>query len=162
MIFGMTPLVFVHVVISLIGIVSGLVVLYALFAAKWLEGWTRIFLVTTVATSVTGFFIPADRLLPSHIVGILSMIVLGAAIYALYGRRLAGAWRRTYVINAVIALYLNVFVLVVQLFLKVPALRAIAPTQADPPFILAQSLVLVLFVAAGAAAAIRFRGGPVK
>src|SRR5258708_2020878 len=119
MILGMTTFTFVHVVLSLIGILSGLVVLAGLLAGKRLDGWTAVFLVTTVLTSVTGFLFPFHKFLPSHGIGIVSLIVLAVAIVARYLRRLAGAWRKTYAISAVIALYLNVFVLIAQLFQKV-------------------------------------------
>lgn len=142
----MTPLTFVHVVISLIGILSGFVVLAALYGSRIPSGSTALFLATTIATSVTGFFFPFDHLLPSHMVGILSLVVLAIALYALYVRKLAGAFRWIYVTTAVMALYLNVFVLVAQLFAKVPALKALAPTQAEPPFAIAQGIVLVLFL----------------
>lgn len=157
MILGMTPAVLFHVVLSLVGIGSGLVVLYGLVASKRLSGWTAVFLATTLATTVTGFLLPFVRFLPSHATGIVSLLVLAATIPALYVFRLAGRWRKVYVIGAVLALYLNVFVLVVQLFLKVPALKAIAPTQSDPPFAIAQGIVLVLFVGLGIAAVRRFR-----
>jgi hypothetical protein len=139
----------VHVVLSLIGIFSGIVVLFGMLGAKRLHGWTALFLATTVLTSVTGFFFPFDHLLPSHKVGILSLIVLALAILARYVLHLAGAWRWIYVITAVIALYLNVFVGVVQAFLKIPALKAPAPTQTEPPFFVAQLVVLALFIALG-------------
>jgi hypothetical protein len=147
----------VHVVISLVGIASGLVVLAGMLAAKRLDRWTAIFLVTTVATSVTGFMFPFVHLLPSHAVGLLSLIVLAPVIFARYRRGMAGLWRPIYVIGSVLALYLNVFVLVVQSFLKVPALKAMAPTQSEPPFQIAQLVVLAIFVALGVAAVIRFR-----
>jgi hypothetical protein len=139
MIWGLSTATFtlVHVVLSVVGILAGLVVMFGFVAGKRLDGWTGLFLSTTVATSVTGFAFPFDHLLPSHKVGILSLIVLPVAIAALYAFRLAGAWRRVYVIGAAFALYLNIFVLVVQLFLKVPALKAIAPTQKEPPFVAA-------------------------
>ena len=152
----------IHVIISLLGIASGFVVLYGLLVGKKHDGWTAFFLATTVATSVTGFFFPFRGFTPAYGVGVLSMLVLVVAIYALYARRLSGAWRKTYVINAVIALYLNVFVLVVQLFEKVPALKAMAPTQAEPPFAIAQGVVLLLFIVLGIAAAKRFREGSVR
>jgi len=157
MILGMTTLTFVHVVLSLIGIFSGFIVMFGLFAGKRLDGWTAFFLVSTVATSVTGFLFPFHRFLPSHGVGIVSLIVLAIAILARYTFDLAGAWRRTYVISAMISLYLNVFVLVAQLFQKVPALKAMAPTQSEPPFLVAQLVVMALFVALTIAAALRFR-----
>jgi len=146
-----------HVALSLIGIGSGLVVLFGMLSSKRLDSWTRIFLVTTIATSVTGYFFPVHKLLPSHIVGFISLIALALAWIARYRHHLARSWRRTYVITAVIALYLNVFVLVVQLFLKVPSLKALAPTQAEPPFKVTQLVVLVLFVVLGTIAAKRFR-----
>ncbi|MEY2605314.1 MAG: hypothetical protein QOH31_3130 [Verrucomicrobiota bacterium] len=156
----MGTFVFVHVLLSLVGIFSGFVVLFGMLAAKRLNGWTATFLVTTVATSVTGFFLPAAHFMPSHAIGILSLIVLALAIFARYGRHLAGAWRRTYVISAVLALYFNVFVLIAQTFQKVPALKAIAPTQSEPPFAIAQLVVLVLFVVFGVPAVIKFRNEP--
>ena len=157
MILGMTTFTFVHVVISLVGILSGLVVLFGLIAGKRLDGWTAIFLVTTVATNVTGYMFPFHKLLPSHVVGAISLVVLAIAIIARYSRHLVGGWRRTYVISAVIALYLNVFVLVVQLFEKVPALNALAPTQSEPPFKITQIVVLAIFVVLGIFAAKGFR-----
>jgi len=147
----------VHVLISLIGIVSGFVVVFGLLVSKRLGGWTAVFLVSTVLTSVTGFFFPFHGFLPSHAVGILSLIVLAIAIFARYGRHLAGAWRRIYVVAAVIALYFNTFVLIVQLFQKVPALKAMAPTQSEAPFKVTQLLALALFVLVGIFATIKFR-----
>jgi len=157
MILGMTTFTFVHVVLSLIGIFSGFVVLAGLLAGKRLDGWTALFLVTTVLTSVTGFLFPFYKFLPSHGIGIVSLIVLAVAIVARYLRRLAGAWCKTYAISAVIALYLNVFVLIAQLFQKVPALKAMAPTQSEPPFLVAQLGCMALFVVFGIGAAIKFR-----
>src|SRR5216110_3118587 len=135
MILGMTLSTFtlVHVVISLTGIGSGLLVMYGLLIGKRLDGATATFLASTVATSVTGFGFPFDHLLPSHKVGILSLLVLALAILARYPLHLAGAWRSVYVVGATTALYLNVFVGVVQAFLKVPALTAMAPKQTEPP-----------------------------
>jgi hypothetical protein len=147
----------VHVVISLVGIASGLVVLFGLLRGRDLDRWTLLFLTTTVLTSVTGFGIPFQRFLPSHAVGIVSLMALALAIYARYPRRLAGAWRRIFVVAAVLSLYLNVFVLVVQLFLKVPALNALAPTQSESPFQLTQLVFLLLFVVLGVVAVMRFR-----
>jgi hypothetical protein len=162
MILGMTieTFTFVHVLLSLVGIGSGLVVLWGLLAGKRLDGWTALFLATTVASSVTGFGFPFDHLLPSHIVGFVSLLVLAVAVLARYPFRLAGAWRLAYVVCAALALYLNVFVGVVQAFLKVPALRAMAPKQTEPPFVVAQSVVLVSFLVLGIVAAIRFRPEP--
>ncbi len=147
----------IHVLISLAGIASGLVVLFGLMAGRELKGWTGVFLSTTVATSVTGYGFPFHQLLPSHIVGAISLVVLAAAVAARYGFHLRGAWRRVYVICAALALYLNVFVAVVQAFLKVPALRALAPQQTEPPFVVSQGIVLVVFVVLGIVAALRFR-----
>jgi len=164
MVFGMSLATYTaaHVAISLVGIGSGLVVLFGLLKGKNFRGWAGLFLATTVATSVTGFGFPAEHFLPSHGVGILSLIALVGAIAALYRFRLAGGWRRTYVICAMVALYLNCFVLVVQSFEKVDALKALAPTQSEPPFAIAQLVVLALFVFAGIQAAKRFRVEPPK
>jgi hypothetical protein len=156
-ILGITISVFLHTLISLVGIVSGLVVAVGLLASKKWPRWTALFLATTVLTSLTGFFLPAVQLKPSHVVGIISLLVLAVALYALYARRLLGAWRWIYVTGAMFALYLNVFVLVAQAFLKIEPLKDLAPTGSEPPFLLAQVVVLIVFVAAGIAAAIRFR-----
>jgi hypothetical protein len=153
---------FLHVLISLVGIGSGFVVLYGLLTAKRFNGWTAIFLASTVATSVTGFGFPFEHLLPSHKIGILSLVILAVAIFARYARDLAGAWRGTYVVSAAVALYLNVFVAVVQAFEKVPALKAMAPNQKEPPFLVAQLVVLVVFVGLTIRAAKRFRREPVR
>jgi hypothetical protein len=159
MIFGMTTstYTFVHVVLSLVGIASGIVVISGLLNAKRLDGWTAFFLASTVATSVTGFGFPVDHLLPSHVVGAISLIVLAAAVLACSALHLAGAWHWVYVVCSVLALYLNVFVGIVQAFLKVPALRAAAPTQAELPFVLTQVVVMGLFAVLAIAAAVRFR-----
>ncbi len=146
-----------HVVISLIGIGSGLVVVFGMLKGRLLHGWNGLFLLTTVLTSVTGFGFPFEHLLPSHKVGIISLVVLAIAIVARYGKNLAGSWRRTYIITAVIALYLNCFVLVVQGFMKVPALHAMAPTQQEPPFLAAQLVLLAIFIGLGAGAVKKFR-----
>jgi len=145
-----------HVVISLVGIFSGFVVMFGLLTAKRLDCWTAVFLATTVATSVTGFFFPFHGLTPAIVVGIISLVVLAVAIFARFARHLTGAWRKIYVVGAVVALYLNVFVLIVQAFLKVPALNVMAPTQSEPPFKLAQLVVLGLFVVLTILAAINF------
>ena len=159
MIWGLSTSTFtaLHVVISLIGIGAGLVVLAGLLSGRAMPRWTALFLATTILTSVTGFGFPFDHLLPSHKVGILSLALLALALVALYGARLAGAWRRIYVICAVASLYLNVFVLFVQLFEKVPALRGLAPTQKEPPFVATQLVVLLIFVVLGIRAVKRFR-----
>jgi hypothetical protein len=148
MIWGMSTATFTlfHVVISLIGIGSGLVVLWGFLRGKRLDGITAIFLFTTVLTSVTGFAFPFDHLLPSHKVGIISLVALALAILARYALHLAGPWRWIYVVSAQIALYLNVFVLIAQLFEKVPTLKALAPKGTEPPFLVTQLVVLLLFV----------------
>jgi hypothetical protein len=147
----------VHVIISLIGIGSGLIVLFGLLNGKLLTGWNGLFLLTTILTSVTGFFFPYTKLTPGIILGILSLIDLAIALYALYAGHLTGAWRRTYAITALIALYFNVFVLVAQLFEKVPAIHALAPTQTEPPFKIAQLLLLILTIVLITLAAKKFR-----
>ena len=151
MILGMSVATFTafHVVLSLIGILAGLVALYGMLASKQFDAWTAVFLAFTVLTSVTGFFFPRDKILPSHVVGVISLIVLAIAIFALYSRHLAGSWRWVYVVTAVMSLYLNVFVLVVQSFLKLAPLKALAPTQSEPPFVIVQGVVLVLFIGLG-------------
>jgi len=162
MILGMSTATFtlVHVLISLIGIGTGFVVMFGFFTAKRLDGWNAVFLVTTVLTSVTGFAFPFDHLLPSHKLGIISLVVLAVAIPARYVLHMAGGWRRTYVITASMALYFNVFVLVAQGFMKVPALKALAPTQQEPPFLIAQLVVLVIFIGITIFAAKKFHLEP--
>jgi hypothetical protein len=164
MILGMPTSTFtlVHVLLSLAGIGAGFVVVFGLLGGKRLDGWTALFLATTVATSVTGFLFPAEHLLPSHVVGIISLVVLAVAILARYAFHLEGAWRATYVVCAVVALYFNVFVAVVQAFLKVPTLSAIAPTQKEPPFLIAQLVVLALFVALAVVSPKRFHAEPIR
>jgi small-conductance mechanosensitive channel len=164
MIWGMTESTFtlVHVVLSLVGIGSGLVVMFGLLTGKERGGWTLLFLATTVATSVTGFGFPFDHLLPSHKIGFISLVILAIAILARYTFHLAGAWRWIYVVCAAVALYLNVFVGVVQAFLKVPVLVAMAPQQTEPPFVVTQLVVLALFIVLTIVAAKRFRGAPVR
>jgi len=164
MVFGMSLATYtlIHVVISLLGIVSGLIVVLGLINGKRLDGMTGVFLVATVLTSVTGFGFPFDHLLPSHKVGMISLVVLTIALLARYAFHLAGKWRSIYVITAVMALYLNVFVLVVQSFLKVPVLKALAPKQTEPPFLIAQVMVLALFVVLGILAAKKFCVEPAR
>jgi hypothetical protein len=152
----------IHTLIGLVGIFTGLIVLFGLLVGKRLDGWTKWFLITTVATSVTGFFFPFHGFTPAIALGIMSSLVLAVAIYARYPRQLAGRWRWIYVVGAVVALYFNVFVGVVQAFEKVPALQALAPTQTEPPFKLTQLVVLVLFVLLGIVAAVRFRPAPTR
>jgi hypothetical protein len=158
MILGMSLSTFtiVHVIISLIGIATGLIVLADMLGGKLRTAWTALFLATTVLTSVTGYFFPATKLLPSHIVGAISLVVLVVALYALYGKHLTGSWRWIYVTGAVIALYFNCFVGVVQAFQKISFLAPLAPTQSEPPFAIAQTIVLVLFIVAGIVAVKRF------
>ena len=152
----------VHTLISLAGILSGLVVMFGMLGGKRLDGWTKWFLITNVLTSVTGFFFPFHGFTPAYAVGAICLVVLGLAIFARYRRQLTGPWRWLYVISAMIALYLNVFVGVVQAFFKIPALHAIAPTQTEPPFQITQLVTLALFVLLTIIAAIRFRPEPVR
>ena len=152
----------VHILISLVGIASGFGVLSGLLAAKLFPRWTAVFLATTAATSVTGFFFPFQGITPGIVVGVLALLALAAASYALYVRHLAGVWRKAFVIGAVLSLYFNCFVLVAQHFQKVPALSAIAPTPATPPFAITQAGVLLVFIWLGTIAMNRFgegRGG---
>src|SRR5580700_8784536 len=164
MILGMSLSTFtmLHVIISLIGIVSGFVVLSGLLGSRTMPGMTALFLLTTILTSVTGFLFPFEKLLPSHMVGILSLVLLAIALIALYGMKLSGAWRWIYVVTAMVSLYLNVFVLVIQAFLKVPALTALAPGNppSGPVFAVVQGIVLVFFVVVIIGAVRRFRPIP--
>ena len=158
---GMTPFTLVHVILSLIGILTGFVAVFGMISGKRLDGWTAIFLLTTALTSITGFFFPFHAVTPGIILGIISLVVLAVAIPARYVKHLAGAWRKTYAITATIALYLNVFVLVAQLFMKVPALHAMAPKGFEPPFLVSQIIVMAVFVVLAIAAAIKFQPGAV-
>jgi Na+/H+ antiporter NhaC len=137
------------VAISLVGIVTGFIVVYGMHASKRYPMCTAIFLATTVLTCATGYFFPFEKVLPSHVVGAICLVILAVALLAVYAYRFAGHWRAAYVASAVAALYLNSFVLVVQAFLKVAFLREIAPTQQSPGFIIAQALLLVAFVGIG-------------
>ena len=159
MILGMSISTFtqIHVALSLVGILTGFIVVAGLLQSRIAGGITATFLITTILTSATGFLFPVKELLPSHIVGIISLAALAVAVYALYGKRLAGSWRWIYVAAAIFSLYLNVFVLVAQAFLKVPSLHALAPKGSEPPFVIAQLVVLVLFVWLGIRAARSFR-----
>jgi hypothetical protein len=150
MILGMSTSTFtlLHVGLSLVGIVAGMIVLAGMFGSWKLRGWSAIFLGITVLTSASGLLFPRDHILPSHVVGILSLIILAIALYALYFRHLAARWRWIYVVASATALYLNVFVGIFQSFLKVPALLAMAPTQSEPPFVIAQSIALLIFICA--------------
>ena len=141
-----------HVVLSLAGIVSGFVVLAGFFAGKLMPGSPVIFLASMIATCITGFLLPFQQITPAVILGIITLVTVGIAILAL-----RKGWRRTFVIAATASLYFNVFVLVVQSFEKVPPLHALAPTQKEPPFAIAQVLVLIVFVTLGVVATKRFR-----
>jgi hypothetical protein len=143
--------VLIHVVLSLVGMFAGLVVVGGLMAGVRFSRWVGLFLVTTVLTSATGFGFPSAQVLPSHIVGALSLLVLLGAIVALYMKSLAGGWRTAFVVLGVVALYLNVFVLLAQLFAKIPAMAMLAPSPAAPVFAATQGLVLVLFIVLGVA-----------
>jgi len=164
MILGMSLSTFtmVHVIISLIAIVSGIIVMFGLLGCRRMPGLTAIFLLFTILTSATGFLFPFEKLLPSHMIGILSLVLLAIACFALYGTKLSGAWRWVYVVTAMISLYLNVFVLIIQAFLKVPALHALAPSvpPSEPPFAILQGIVLVFFVIVIIGAVRRFRPMP--
>src|SRR5436305_4415891 len=150
MILGMSLSTFTafHVIISLIAIVSGLVVMFGLLGSNRRPSLTATFLVFTILTSATGFLFPFEKLLPSHMIGIVSLLLLGIACVALYVMKLSGAWRWIYVLTALIALYLNVFVLIIQGFLKIGPLHALAPSvpPSEPPFAVAQGIVLLFFV----------------
>jgi hypothetical protein len=158
MIWGMSTatFTFLHVLISLVGIGSGLIVMFGFLSGNRLDRWTAVFLTTTALTSITGFGFPFDHLLPSHIVGLMSLGILVFVIPARYWFQLDGPWRWIYVIGAAVALYFNVFVLIVQCFEKVPALKALAPTQKETPFVVAQLAALLFFVALTAFATVRF------
>jgi hypothetical protein len=155
--FNLVTFTLFHTVLSIAGIVTGCAVLGGLIAGKRLDGWTGTFLVTTFLTNLTGFGFPFVRLMPSHILGALALIIMPFTAYALYKQHLAGPWRRVYVVTAVIVLYFNVFVLFAQLFAKVPAMIALAPTQKEPPFALTQLALTIFFVWAGRAAVRGFR-----
>jgi len=164
MVLGMSLSTFtlLHVIISLAGIGTGFIVMYGLLNGKRLDGWTAIFLATTVLTNVTGFLFPFEGLKPSYVVAGISLVVLAIAIWARYGGRLAGASRWIYVVTAAIALYLNCFVAVVQAFMKIPALHAMAPIGSEPPFLVAQCVVLAIFIGLTYLAAKRFHIVPVR
>ena len=167
MILGMSlsTFVLVHVIISLIGIAAGLVVMFGMLGSNRMPGLTAIFLLTTILTNATGFLIPpliTDKLLPSQVIGILSLVLLAIAWFALYGMKLSGAWRWVYVFTALVSLYLNTFVLVIQSFLKVGPLHALAPSvpPSEPPFAIAQGIVLVFFAIMIIGALRRFHPAP--
>ena len=161
MILGMSLSTFttVHVIISLIAIVSGIIVMFGILGSNRMPGLTAIFLLFTILTSATGFLFPFEKLLPSHMIAILSLVLLAIACIALYGLKLSGAWRWIYAVTAMLSLYLNIFVLVVQGFLKVPALTVLAPGNppSGPAFAVIQGVVLVFFVLVIIGAIRRFR-----
>ena len=146
----------VHTLISLIAIFTGLVVVIGMLANNRLSGWTKWFLIAAVTTTVTGFFFPFHDMTPAIKLGIISSVVLVITIFARYLKRLAGAWRWIYVVGAVICLYFNLFVLVVQAFEKISSLHALAPTQTESPFKLTQLIVLVVSVLLAIIAVVRF------
>ena len=146
----------VHVIISLVGILSGFIVLVGMLGARRPGGWTAVFLATTVLTSVTGFFFPSASFGAPQVIGVISLVALAAAIIALYVFHLSGSWRWIYTVLAIAALYLNVFVAVVQAFQKLPSLSVLAPTQSGPPFAITQVAVLAIFVVLGVFAVRRF------
>jgi hypothetical protein len=164
MILGMSLSVFttVHVIISLIAVVAGIIVMFGLLGSNAMPGLTAIFLLFTILTSATGFLFPFEKLLPSHIIAILSLVLLAIACIALYGMKLSGPWRWIYVLTAMISLYFNVFVLVIQSFLKIPALTALAPGNppSGPTFAVIQGIVLLFFVVVIIGAMRRYRPMP--
>jgi hypothetical protein len=146
----------IHTLISLIAIFTGLIVVFGMIGGKRLDGWTKWFLITAVLTTATGFFFPFHGVTPAIILGMITVPVLAITIYARCSRQFAGAWRWIYAVGAVMSLYFNLFVLVVQLFEKVPALHAIAPTQTESPFKLTQLSVLIVSILLGIVAVVRF------
>ena len=148
---------FLHVLISLVGIASGLIVLERFFRNRTLGVSNVVFLTTTILTSVTGFLFPFKAFGPPHVVGVISLVVLAIALFALYAGNLVGPWRWIYVCTAILALYFNVFVAVAQSFDKIGRLHALAPTGSEPPFAITQGIVLVLFIVLGIIALLRFR-----
>jgi hypothetical protein len=159
MVFGvsLSAYTIIHVIISLIAIAAGFIAVFGMLTGNRMAGWTAIFLWMTVLTSVTGFGFPFDHVLPSHAVGAVSLVFLAVALFAVYVKHLAGPWRWIYVISAIVALWFNVFVLIVQAFQKIDALKALAPTQSEPPFQIAQGVALVLFVVLAILAVRKFR-----
>ena len=146
-----------HVLLSLIGIGTGFIVIFGFIAQRWLGLWISVFLWTTILTSVTGFFFPFKGITPGIILGIISLVMLALSLYALYAKKLAGGWRTTFVITAVLAEYLNFFVLIAQSFEKVPELHTLAPTGSEGPFKIAQATALIVFVVLGFLATKNFR-----
>jgi hypothetical protein len=155
--FNLATFTLVHTLLSVVGILAGMVVVGGLMAGVRYNGWIATYLATTILTNATGFGFPFVVLMPSHILGVISLIILPFAVVALYLKHLAGGWRTTFVVITVAALYFNVFVLIVQLFRKVPAMIALAPTQKEPPFLVTHLLFLALFIVLGRAALRGFR-----
>lgn len=162
MIFGVSTLTFVHTALSLIALVAGLVVVLGLPSSRSFPSWTGLFLVTAILTSVTGFFFPFERFLPSHWFGVISLIALAVAILARYTFVYSGAWRWLYVLTVVIGTYLLAFVTIVQAFQKIPALHALAPTQSELPFAVAQLVLLAVFLGLGFVAIRNFNLGQAR
>jgi hypothetical protein len=160
MLLGLSTVAFIHSLLSLVALVAGVVVVAGLLGSRITPGWTGLFFVTAIATSATGFGLPSDGFGASQWTGVLSLVVLAVALLARYGFHLAGVWRRIYAVSLVIALYFLVLVLIAQVFKKVPALAAVAPTQSEPPFTVTQLVALVLFVVLAIAAARKFRTTP--
>jgi hypothetical protein len=146
-----------HVLISLVGIVAGFVVMAELLTSRQSGSWIVTFLAATIFTSLSGFLFPFTKLLPSHVVGIISLVLLAVAVFSLYYQQLRGLWRPVYVVTAMLSLYLNVFVMVIQGFLKIEPLKHLAPTQTEPPFLIVQGATLVFFVAVIIASVVKFR-----
>jgi hypothetical protein len=146
----------IHVIISLIGVVSGFIVLFGMFGSHRLPGWTALFLFTTLLTSVTGFLFPATKLTPAGTFGIISLVVMVPTLLALYAFHLRGLWRLIYVGGAVILLFLNSFVVIAQSFLKIPLIHPLAPTASEPPFLVAEGVLFAIFVVLGLTALIKF------
>lgn len=157
---GIQALLQFHVGISFVGILTGLIVLYGMLRNERMTGWTAAFLAATLITTLTGFLFPISVFTPALGVGIVSTLVMAVCLVARYGYRLAGRWRAVYVFTAILALWLNVFVLIVQAFLKVDAFNALAPNGNEPPFLIAQAVVLGLFVIGGFLALRRFHPVP--
>jgi hypothetical protein len=159
---SLSTFVLVHVIVSLIGIGAGFIVMFGMLGSNRRPGWTALFLLLTILTSATGFLIPplvTEKLLPSHMIGALSLVLLAIACFALYGQKLSGSWRWIYVLTALLAQYFNVFVLVIQSFLKIGPLHALAPSvpPSEPPFAIVQGIVLVFFIIFIIGAIRRFR-----
>jgi len=159
MVLGMSLATFtlVHVLISLVGIAFGLIVVERFVRNRALGLSNTVFLVSTIATSATGFLFPSEAFTPAHAVGVVSLLILAAALFALHIGNLIGPWRWIYGVTAVVALYLNVFVAVAQAFQKVGRLRVLAPTQSEPPFAFVQGVVLIFFLLIGIVVILRFR-----